>query len=224
MAVCVWQDLLKRPEVAVLVNMRLENTSWTASRITRFLSTPSPDTPRRPGAPPTWLDIYNDVSHTITMLAQVTEVLLSFSLSTLVSFHAQSEMYSSTGNKCHSSSLSFTSHIFCISCRLLQCFSLNKLEGFETEGQLVNRALELLEEREFWAGVVFMLPNSSSPKLPSHITYKIRMDIDDVTRTNKIKDRYPEHPTYILLLIDLCTQVVRKQFSFYLNYGELRLN
>ncbi|XP_053179119.1 phospholipid-transporting ATPase ABCA1 [Scomber japonicus] len=137
------QDLLKRPEVAVLVNMRLENTSWTASRITRFLSTPSPDTPRRPGAPPTWLDIYNDVSHTITMLAQVTE-----------------------------------------------CFSLNKLEGFETEGQLVDRALELLEEREFWAGVVFMLPNSSSPKLPSHITYKIRMDIDDVTRTNKIKDRF----------------------------------
>ncbi|XP_062279433.1 phospholipid-transporting ATPase ABCA1 [Scomber scombrus] len=137
------QDLLKRPEVAVLVNMRLENTSWTASRITRFLSTPSPDTPQRPGAPPTWLDIYNDVSHTITMLAQITE-----------------------------------------------CFSLNKLEGFETEGQLVNRALELLEEREFWAGVVFMLPNSSSPKLPSHITYKIRMDIDDVTRTNKIKDRF----------------------------------
>lgn len=74
--------------------------------------------------------------------------------------------------------------------RLLQCFSLNKLEGFETEGQLVNRALELLEERAFWAGVVFILPNSSSPKLHPHVTYKIRMDIDDVTRTNKIKDRY----------------------------------
>lgn len=71
----------------------------------------------------------------------------------------------------------------------LQCFSLNKLEGLETEGQLVNRALELLEDRQFWAGVVFMLPNSSSPELPPHITYKIRMDIDDVTRTNKIKDR-----------------------------------
>lgn len=137
------QDLLKRPEVAVLVNMRLENTSWTASRITRFLSTPPPDTPRRPGAPPTWLDIYNDLSHTIATLAQITE-----------------------------------------------CFSLNKLEGFDTEGQLINRALELLEDRQFWAGVVFMLPNSSSSKLPPHITYKIRMDIDDVTRTNKIKDRF----------------------------------
>lgn len=71
-----------------------------------------------------------------------------------------------------------------------QCFSLNKLEGLETEGQLINRALELLDDRQFWAGVVFLLPNSSSPELPSHVTYKIRMDIDDVIRTNKIKDRY----------------------------------
>ncbi|XP_074490769.1 phospholipid-transporting ATPase ABCA1 isoform X1 [Sebastes fasciatus] len=137
------QDLLRRPEVAVLVNLRLENTSWTASRIARFLSTPSPDTPRKPGAPPTWLDVYNDLGHTITTLAQVTE-----------------------------------------------CFSLNKLEGLETEGQMIDRALELLEDRQFWAGVVFLLPNSSSPDLPPHVTYKIRMDIDDVARTNKIKDKF----------------------------------
>ncbi|KAK2835350.1 hypothetical protein Q5P01_015834 [Channa striata] len=137
------QNLLKRPEFAVLVNLRLENTSWTASRIVRFLSTPSPDAPRKPGAPPTWVDVYNDINHTITILAQVTE-----------------------------------------------CFSLDKLEGLQTEGELVDRALELLEDREFWAGIVFLLPNTSSPKLPPHVTYKIRMDIDDVTRTNKIKDRF----------------------------------
>uniref|UniRef100_A0A4W6D9J8 P-type phospholipid transporter n=1 Tax=Lates calcarifer TaxID=8187 RepID=A0A4W6D9J8_LATCA len=121
----------------------LSKTSWTASRIARFLSTPSPQAPRNPEAPPTWLDLYNDISHTITTLAQVTE-----------------------------------------------CFSLNKLEGLETEGQLIERALELLEDRQLWAGVVFLLPNSSSPELPPHVTYKIRMDIDDVTRTNKIKDRF----------------------------------
>ncbi|XP_068174679.1 phospholipid-transporting ATPase ABCA1 isoform X2 [Antennarius striatus] len=137
------QNLLKRPEVAVLVNLRLENTSWTASRIARFLSTPSSDSPRQPGAARTWQDIYNDFNHTITTLAQVTE-----------------------------------------------CFSLNKLEGLGTEGQLIDRALELLEDRQFWAGVVFLLPNSSSHELQPHVTYKIRMDIDDVTRTNKIKDRF----------------------------------
>ncbi|GLD49893.1 ATP-binding cassette sub-family A member 1-like protein [Lates japonicus] len=143
MEIQLLQDLLRRPEVAVLVNLSLERTSWTASRIARFLSTPSPQAPRKPEAPPTWLDLYNDISHTITTLAQVTE-----------------------------------------------CFSLNKLEGLETEGQLIERALELLEDRQLWAGVVFLLPNSSSPELPPHITYKIRMDIDDVTRTNKIKDRF----------------------------------
>uniref|UniRef100_A0A669EVN9 P-type phospholipid transporter n=1 Tax=Oreochromis niloticus TaxID=8128 RepID=A0A669EVN9_ORENI len=140
---CLRQDLLRQPEIAVLVNLRLEDTPWTASRIARFLSTPSPDIPRRPGAPLTWLDIYNDINQTISTLAQVTE-----------------------------------------------CFSLNKLEGLETEGQLIERALELLEDRQFWAGVVFLLPNTSSSELPPHVTYKIRMDIDDVTRTNKLKDRF----------------------------------
>uniref|UniRef100_A0A667XRW6 P-type phospholipid transporter n=1 Tax=Myripristis murdjan TaxID=586833 RepID=A0A667XRW6_9TELE len=94
-------------------------------------------------SPPTWLDVYNDLNHTITTLAQVT-----------------------------------------------QCFSLNKLEGAETEGQMIDRALELLEDRQFWAGVVFLLPNSSSSRLPPHVTFKVRMDIDDVTKTNKIKDRF----------------------------------
>uniref|UniRef100_A0A8C8I4P3 P-type phospholipid transporter n=1 Tax=Oncorhynchus tshawytscha TaxID=74940 RepID=A0A8C8I4P3_ONCTS len=130
-----------RPEVAVLVNLQLENTSWTAKRIARFLSTPNE--PRKEGAPLTWLDVYSDLNNTITTLAQVT-----------------------------------------------QCFSLNKLEGAATEGQMIDRALELLEEREFWAGIVFLLPNTSLPGLPPHVTYKIRMDIDDVARTNKIKDRF----------------------------------
>lgn len=64
---------------------------------------------------------------------------------------------------------------------------MNKLEGLASEGDLVEKALELLESRQFWAGIVFLLPDPST--LPSHISYKIRMDIDDVTRTNKIKDR-----------------------------------
>ena len=48
------QDLLQRPQVAVLVNLNLEQTSWTASSIARFLSTRPAGTPRLPGAPPTF--------------------------------------------------------------------------------------------------------------------------------------------------------------------------
>uniref|UniRef100_A0A673ML47 Zgc:172302 n=1 Tax=Sinocyclocheilus rhinocerous TaxID=307959 RepID=A0A673ML47_9TELE len=126
------QDLLRRPEVAVVVNLRLQNTSWTASRISRFLSTPDPDTPRRDGAPPTWLDLYQDLNNTFSTLSELTKVL----------------------------------------------------------GEMVERALELLEDRQFWAGIVFLLPDPSASSLPPHVKYKIRMDIDDVTRTNKIKDKF----------------------------------
>uniref|UniRef100_A0A4W4H8L4 P-type phospholipid transporter n=1 Tax=Electrophorus electricus TaxID=8005 RepID=A0A4W4H8L4_ELEEL len=134
---------LLRPEVAALLNLRLENTSWTTSHLTHFLSTPDLDTPRREGAPPTWLDLYNDINRTISTLSQ-----------------------------------------------LSKCFELNKLEGMATEGEMVERALELLEDRRFWAGIVFLLPDPSTPELPPHVKYKIRMDIDDVTRTNKIKDKF----------------------------------
>uniref|UniRef100_A0A8C2EIU1 P-type phospholipid transporter n=1 Tax=Cyprinus carpio TaxID=7962 RepID=A0A8C2EIU1_CYPCA len=86
---------------------------------------------------------------------------------------------------------------FCVDCclspvyaLLFQCFSLNKMEGLATEGEMVERALELLEDRQFWAGIVFLLPEPSSSSLPPHVKYKIRMDIDDVTRTNKIKDKF----------------------------------
>lgn len=72
----VQQDLLRRPEVAVLVNMRLENTPWTASQIAHFLSTPSPNAERKPGHPVTWLDLYNDFSHVTNTVAQVTKVNL----------------------------------------------------------------------------------------------------------------------------------------------------
>ncbi|XP_047448746.1 phospholipid-transporting ATPase ABCA1-like isoform X2 [Mugil cephalus] len=71
----------------------------------------------------------------------------------------------------------------------LGCLDLNKFEAAPTEGHLVSRALELLRNETFWAGVVFenLQPESSDP--PPYVKYKIRMDIDEVERTNKIKER-----------------------------------
>ncbi|XP_032568013.1 phospholipid-transporting ATPase ABCA7 [Chiroxiphia lanceolata] len=75
--------------------------------------------------------------------------------------------------------------------QFMECICLDKIEAVATEEQLVARALELLEEQQFWAAVVFQPPiNATAPVLPPHVRYKIRMDIDDVTRTNKIKDRF----------------------------------
>ncbi|XP_059108000.1 phospholipid-transporting ATPase ABCA7 [Peromyscus eremicus] len=82
--------------------------------------------------------------------------------------------------------------------QIMECVSLDKLEAVPSEGALVSRALELLGERRLWAGIVFLSPEDPldpselwSPALgPGHLRFKIRMDIDDVTRTNKIRDKF----------------------------------
>uniref|UniRef100_H0XFP8 ATP binding cassette subfamily A member 7 n=1 Tax=Otolemur garnettii TaxID=30611 RepID=H0XFP8_OTOGA len=82
--------------------------------------------------------------------------------------------------------------------RVMECITLDKVEAVPSEAALVSRALQLLEERRFWAGVVFLGPEDSpdtmkspTPGLgPGHLRIKIRMDIDVVTRTNKIRDRF----------------------------------
>ncbi|XP_008586239.1 PREDICTED: LOW QUALITY PROTEIN: ATP-binding cassette sub-family A member 7 [Galeopterus variegatus] len=82
--------------------------------------------------------------------------------------------------------------------RVMQCVSLDKLEAAPSEVALVSRALQLLSERRFWAGVVFLGPEDPpdpaerpAPGVgPGHVRVTIRMDIDDVTRTNKIRDRF----------------------------------
>ncbi|KAM8899352.1 phospholipid-transporting ATPase ABCA1 isoform 1-T3 [Spinachia spinachia] len=82
-----------------------------------------------------------------------------------------------------------TSDVLKLLSKFLGCLNLNKFEAAPTEGRLVSRALELLENGTFWAAIVFenLQPNSSG--LPAYIKYKIRMDVDDVEPTNKLKDR-----------------------------------
>ncbi|XP_010285758.1 PREDICTED: retinal-specific ATP-binding cassette transporter, partial [Phaethon lepturus] len=72
----------------------------------------------------------------------------------------------------------------------LECLTLDKFEGYLDETQLTHQALHLLEENKFWAGVVFPDIEPTTSSLPPLVKYKIRMDIDAVEKTNKIKDRY----------------------------------
>ncbi|XP_066453464.1 retinal-specific phospholipid-transporting ATPase ABCA4 [Eleutherodactylus coqui] len=72
----------------------------------------------------------------------------------------------------------------------MECLSLDKFEGHDDESHLTHHALYLLEENKFWAGLVFMDMFPWTNQIPTHVKYKIRMDIDVVEKTNKIKDRY----------------------------------
>ncbi|XP_071216858.1 retinal-specific phospholipid-transporting ATPase ABCA4-like isoform X1 [Salvelinus alpinus] len=71
-----------------------------------------------------------------------------------------------------------------------ECISLDKFMPHTDEDQLTHQALFLLEENKFWAGLVFLDVYPWTTTVPRHVKYKIRMDIDQVERTNKIKDRY----------------------------------
>ncbi|XP_047441411.1 phospholipid-transporting ATPase ABCA1-like [Mugil cephalus] len=74
--------------------------------------------------------------------------------------------------------------------RFMECVNLDKLEPVSTEERLVNQSMLLLEDRKFWAGIVFPDVPPNATELPPRLSYKIRMDIDNVERTNKIKDAY----------------------------------
>ncbi|XP_073705778.1 retinal-specific phospholipid-transporting ATPase ABCA4 isoform X1 [Garra rufa] len=71
-----------------------------------------------------------------------------------------------------------------------ECISLDKFVGHMDENLMTHQALHLLGENKFWAGLVFMDMYPWTTDLPRHVKFKIRMDIDAVERTNKIKDRY----------------------------------
>ncbi|CAN9502757.1 unnamed protein product [Ophioblennius macclurei] len=71
-----------------------------------------------------------------------------------------------------------------------ECMTLDKFVPHTDESQMIHQALFLLEDNKYWAGLVFMDMYPWTSAVPSHVKYKIRMDIDAVERTNKIKDRY----------------------------------
>ncbi|XP_006898072.1 PREDICTED: ATP-binding cassette sub-family A member 7 [Elephantulus edwardii] len=95
--------------------------------------------------------------------------------------------------------------------QVMECVSLDKLEALPSEAALVSRALQLLSERRFWAGIVFIGPEDpldheeppAQETGPSHLFIKIRMDIDNVMSTNKIMDRFWDPGPAADPLIDL---------------------
>uniref|UniRef100_A0A667Y439 P-type phospholipid transporter n=1 Tax=Myripristis murdjan TaxID=586833 RepID=A0A667Y439_9TELE len=82
-----------------------------------------------------------------------------------------------------------TTEILGLLSKFLGCLDLNKFEAVATEGHLVNRALELLKNDTYWAGIVFENLHPDARRPPPYVKYKIRMDIDDIEVTNKLKER-----------------------------------
>ncbi|XP_043916268.1 phospholipid-transporting ATPase ABCA1-like [Protopterus annectens] len=77
--------------------------------------------------------------------------------------------------------------------QFLGCLTLDKFEPAPNEWTLVNKSLQLIQQNSFWGGIVFQNIDPQATDVPSYVKYKIRMDIDDVERSDKTKDRlwYP---------------------------------
>uniref|UniRef100_A0A4W3GTX5 ATP-binding cassette sub-family A member 1-like n=1 Tax=Callorhinchus milii TaxID=7868 RepID=A0A4W3GTX5_CALMI len=72
--------------------------------------------------------------------------------------------------------------------QFLGCINLDRFEAAPTEADLVNISFMLLEKKKFWAGIVFQGMDSEKDKVPPHVLYKIRMDIDDVENTEELEE------------------------------------
>ncbi|XP_043481651.1 ATP-binding cassette sub-family A member 13 isoform X2 [Leptopilina heterotoma] len=77
---------------------------------------------------------------------------------------------------------------------LMDCVLLDRYYGFATEEELEKAADELMETHEFLAGVVFLADHrqkrSLEYELPHNVTYKIRMDVDYVQTTTRLKTQF----------------------------------
>ncbi|XP_014474957.1 PREDICTED: ATP-binding cassette sub-family A member 13 isoform X2 [Dinoponera quadriceps] len=79
---------------------------------------------------------------------------------------------------------------------MMGCVLVNRTIGFSTEEELEAAASRLTNTNEFLAAVIFL--DDSSPRskrsldleLPDNITYKIRMDVDYVPSTTRLKNQF----------------------------------
>nr|XP_031839600.1 uncharacterized protein LOC116430078 isoform X2 [Nomia melanderi] len=79
---------------------------------------------------------------------------------------------------------------------LLECVLVNRVRGFRDEEEMEAEARLLMETREFLAGVVFLENKSERSRrsldqqLPRNVVYKIRMDVDYVQSTKRLKNQF----------------------------------
>lgn len=80
---------------------------------------------------------------------------------------------------------------------MMGCVLVDRTRGFSTEEELEVAASRLTDTNEFLAGVIFLDDTSSSRakrsldhELPDNVTYKIRMDVDYVPSTRRLKNQF----------------------------------
>ncbi|XP_045158186.2 phospholipid-transporting ATPase ABCA1-like isoform X2 [Mercenaria mercenaria] len=89
-------------------------------------------------------------------------------------------------------SLRYTDQLFSYIGEYIKCFNFDKFVGYTNRQQMMDDGIAMIENDLFWAAVEFTGMDTSTSKMPTNIEYKIRMDVDKVDSTKRIRDRYPK--------------------------------
>ncbi|KAM6934409.1 glucosylceramide transporter ABCA12 [Xenentodon cancila] len=93
--------------------------------------------------------------------------------------------------------------------KLSSCIKFDRYHGYDSAEELNSEAQELAKNRELYASVIFKLPEDSSRKrearsssssassLPPKVSYTIRMHMDNVMRTDRVRNPYFVKQTHI---------------------------
>uniref|UniRef100_A0A4W6EYE1 ATP binding cassette subfamily A member 12 n=1 Tax=Lates calcarifer TaxID=8187 RepID=A0A4W6EYE1_LATCA len=97
---------------------------------------------------------------------------------------------------------------------LSSCIKFDRYRGFNSAEQLNSEAQELAKNRDLYASVIFKLPKdedssrkrqarsssafTATSSLPPKVSYTIRMHMDNVMRTDRVRDPYFVKDTHIL--------------------------
>ncbi|XP_071439608.1 phospholipid-transporting ATPase ABCA1-like isoform X2 [Hetaerina americana] len=75
--------------------------------------------------------------------------------------------------------------------KFVECFDLDKVQGFDSEDEAVAEGMNLIESNRLWAVVSFLGiddKDNASSSLPPMVTYKIRIDSSRVDSTKRVED------------------------------------
>ncbi|XP_067300426.1 uncharacterized protein abca12 isoform X2 [Pseudorasbora parva] len=80
---------------------------------------------------------------------------------------------------------------------LSSCVNFDRYRGFNSTDELDKQAERLAQNRELYASVIFKLPEETSRSLPQNIDYTIRMNIENVMRTDRSRNPFWVKDAYI---------------------------
>ncbi|XP_016410236.1 uncharacterized protein LOC107741931 [Sinocyclocheilus rhinocerous] len=73
---------------------------------------------------------------------------------------------------------------------LSSCVNFDRYRAFNSTDDLDEQAERLAQNRELYASIIFKLPEETSSSLPPNIDYTIRMNIENVMRTDRVRNPF----------------------------------